>query len=75
MKLAVQPFTLVGATTRSGLLSAPLPDRFGQHYHPDFYSHRELAEIIQRSAPLLAVRTDEAGARFCRSECGTSGNQ
>jgi len=62
MKLAVKPFTLVGATTRSGLLSSPLRDRFGQHYHLDFYSHGELAEIIQRSAHLLGVRIDEAGA-------------
>ncbi len=38
MKLAVKPFTLVGATTRSGLLSHPLRDRFGQHFHLEFYS-------------------------------------
>ena len=62
MKLAVKPFTLVGATTRSGLLSSPLRDRFGQHYHLDFYSHRELAQIIQRSAHLLEVRIDDTGA-------------
>jgi holliday junction DNA helicase RuvB len=62
MKLAIKPFTLVGATTRSGLLSSPLRDRFGQHYHLDFYGHSELAEIIQRSAHLLEVRIDEAGA-------------
>jgi holliday junction DNA helicase RuvB len=62
MKLAVKPFTMVGATTRSGLLSAPLRDRFGQHYHLDFYSHDELAQIIQRSAQLLEVRIDQAGA-------------
>lgn len=62
MPLAVKPFTLVGATTRSGLLSAPLRDRFGQHFHLDFYSHDELAEIVARSARLLGVRVDEAGA-------------
>jgi holliday junction DNA helicase RuvB len=62
MKLAVKPFTLVGATTRSGLLSSPLRDRFGQHYHLDFYRHDELAQIIQRSAQLLAVRIDPSGA-------------
>ena len=50
MKLAVKPFTMVGATTRSGLLSSPLRDRFGQHYHLDFYTHSELTQIIQRSA-------------------------
>jgi holliday junction DNA helicase RuvB len=62
MKLAVKPFALVGATTRSGLLSSPLRDRFGQHYHLDFYSHGELAQIIQRSAHLLEVSIDQAGA-------------
>jgi len=46
---------LVGATTRSGLLSSPLRDRFGQHYHLDFYTHSELIQIIERSAHLLAV--------------------
>jgi holliday junction DNA helicase RuvB len=62
MKLAVKPFTMVGATTRSGLLSSPLRDRFGQHYHLDFYSHDELTEIIQRSAHLLEVRIAQEGA-------------
>jgi holliday junction DNA helicase RuvB len=62
MKLAVKPFTLVGATTRSGLLSSPLRDRFGQHYHLDFYSHGELAQIVQRSAHLLEVRIEPGGA-------------
>jgi holliday junction DNA helicase RuvB len=56
MKLAVKPFTMVGATTRSGLLSSPLRDRFGQHYHLKFYTYRALAQIIQRSADLLGVR-------------------
>jgi len=62
MKLAVKPFTMVGATTRSGLLSSPLRDRFGQHYHLEFYTHSELVQIIQRSADLLAVRIDSEGA-------------
>jgi Holliday junction DNA helicase RuvB len=62
MKLAVKPFTMVGATTRSGLLSSPLRDRFGQHYHLDFYDHGELTQIIQRSAHLLDVRIDHEGA-------------
>jgi Holliday junction DNA helicase RuvB len=61
MKLAVKPFTLVGATTRSGLLSHPLRDRFGQHFHLEFYSKEELAEIVRRSAHLLKVKIDEAG--------------
>jgi Holliday junction DNA helicase RuvB len=62
MKLSVNPFTLVGATTRSGLLSSPLRDRFGQHFHLDFYNHAELGEIVRRSAALLNVAIDEAGA-------------
>jgi holliday junction DNA helicase RuvB len=63
MKLAVNPFTLVGATTRSGLLSSPLRDRFGQHFHLDFYTHEELGEVIRRSARLLKVSIDDGGAR------------
>jgi len=63
MKLAVNPFTLVGATTRSGLLSSPLRDRFGQHFHLDFYTHEELGEVVRRSARLLRVSIDDAGAR------------
>jgi holliday junction DNA helicase RuvB len=62
MKLAVKPFTLVGATTRSGLLSSPMRDRFGQHFHLDFYQKSELTEIVRRSARLLEVQTDDAGA-------------
>jgi Holliday junction DNA helicase RuvB len=63
MKLAVNPFTLVGATTRSGLLSSPLRDRFGQHFHLDFYTPEELGEVVRRSARLLKVPIDDAGAR------------
>jgi holliday junction DNA helicase RuvB len=62
MKLAVKPFTLVGATTRSGLLSAPMRDRFGQHCHLDFYQKSDLTEIVRRSARLLEVKTDDEGA-------------
>jgi Holliday junction DNA helicase RuvB len=61
MKLAVKPFTLVGATTRSGLLSHPLRDRFGQHFHLEFYGKDDLAEIVRRSARLLKVRLDDEG--------------
>ncbi len=63
MKLAVKPFTLVGATTRSGLLSSPLRDRFGQHFHLEFYAHDELSEIVRRSAHLLGVKVHDEGAR------------
>jgi holliday junction DNA helicase RuvB len=62
MRLAVKPFTLIGATTRSGLLSSPLRDRFGQHFHLDFYDRTDLSEIIRRSARLLNVRLDDQGA-------------
>jgi Holliday junction DNA helicase RuvB len=62
MKLAVNPFTLVGATTRSGLLSSPLRDRFGQHFHLDFYTREELQKIVGRSARLLKIAIDEGGA-------------
>ncbi|HUY28003.1 MAG TPA: Holliday junction branch migration DNA helicase RuvB [Candidatus Binataceae bacterium] len=62
MKLAVNPFTLVGATTRSGLLSSPLRDRFGQNYHLEFYNHAELTEIVARSARLLKIAVDADGA-------------
>jgi len=61
MKLAVKPFTLVGATTRSGLLSSPLRDRFGHHYHLDFYEAGELGEIVRRSARLLKTQIEDEG--------------
>jgi len=63
MKLAVKPFTMVGATTRSGLLSSPLRDRFGQHYHLDFYVQADLAEIVLRSARLLDMSIGDDGAQ------------
>ncbi len=62
MKLAVNPFTLVGATTRSGLLSSPLRDRFGQSYHLEFYRREDLALIVRRSARLLKIDIDDGGA-------------
>lgn len=62
MPLAVKPFTLIGATTRSGMLSAPLRDRFGQHFHLEFYNRSELTEIVRRSAHLLKVDIDAEGA-------------
>lgn len=63
MKLAVKPFTLVGATTRSGLLSSPLRDRFGQHFHLEFYACEDLSEIVSRSARLLGVVVEDESAR------------
>lgn len=55
-------FTMVGATTMTGLLSGPLRDRFGLVYHLDFYSPQDLKTIILRSAEILDVPIDEAGA-------------
>jgi len=63
IKLDLSAFTLVGATTRSGLLTNPLRDRFGIIFHLDFYSVEELKTIVERSAAILNVGIDEAGAR------------
>ncbi len=60
--LPVQPFTLVGATTRKGLLSSPLRERFGLNFELDFYTVADLTLIVRRSAGLLGVRLDEAAA-------------
>ncbi|MDA8164579.1 MAG: Holliday junction branch migration DNA helicase RuvB [Desulfobacteraceae bacterium] len=62
VKMELPRFTLVGATTRAGLLTPPLRDRFGVVLRLDFYSPEELVAIVKRSAALLAIETDEAGA-------------
>ncbi|HET8766963.1 MAG TPA: Holliday junction branch migration DNA helicase RuvB, partial [Pedococcus sp.] len=59
--LELPPFTVVGATTRAGLLPAPLRDRFGFTGHLDFYATDDLVTILHRSARLLDVSADEAG--------------
>jgi Holliday junction DNA helicase RuvB len=59
--LDVEPFTLVGATTRSGLLTGPLRDRFGFVAHLDFYEPAELEQVLARSAAILGVRIDSDG--------------
>ena len=61
IKLDLQPFTLVGATTRAGMLTNPLRDRFGIVARLEFYTAEELARIVHRSAGLLAVPIDPAG--------------
>ena len=58
----VEEFTLVGATTRAGLLTAPLRDRFGVVHHLEFYTEKELQTIIMRSADVLNVEIDPQGA-------------
>ena len=69
IKLDLQPFTLVGATTRAGLLTSPLRDRFGISQRLEFYNHQDLAAIITRSADILNVSIDPDGANelACRS--------
>jgi Holliday junction DNA helicase RuvB len=59
--LDIAPFTLVGATTRAGLLPAPLRDRFGFTAHLDFYQPEELSVIVRRSAGLLGTRIEDGG--------------
>ena len=62
INMPLRPFTLVGATTRPGLLSAPLRDRFVMREHLDFYSRDDLAEIVRRSAVKLDMPMDDATA-------------
>ena len=62
IKLDLPPFTLIGATTRAGLLTSPLRDRFGITQRLEFYNSQDLAAIITRSAHILNVPIDEAGA-------------
>ncbi|HEV3067893.1 MAG TPA: Holliday junction branch migration DNA helicase RuvB, partial [Streptosporangiaceae bacterium] len=70
--LEIAPFTLVGATTRAGLLPAPLRDRFGFTAHLDFYEAAELEVIIRRSASLLGVTlSEDGGTEIARRSRGT----
>lgn len=72
IKFNLKAFTLIGATTRAGLLSAPLRDRFGISLHLDFYSQKDLASIVKRSAKLLGIPIDEKGAlEIARRSRGT----
>ena len=72
IKLDLQPFTLVGATTRAGMLTNPLRDRFGIVARLEFYSAQELTQIVTRSAGLLDVPVDPAGAlEIARRSRGT----
>jgi len=72
IKLELQPFTLVGATTRAGMLTNPLRDRFGIVARLEFYSAEELALIVRRSAGLLNVAADDEGAfEIARRSRGT----
>jgi Holliday junction DNA helicase RuvB len=62
LKYALRPFTLVAATTRPGMLSGPLRERFGIFHHLDFYSEAELIRIVTRSASILGASIEPAGA-------------
>jgi Holliday junction DNA helicase RuvB len=63
IKLDLPPFTLVGATTRAGLLTSPLRDRFGIVQRLEFYSPEDLTHIVERSAAILGIETEHDGAR------------
>jgi Holliday junction DNA helicase RuvB len=72
IKFHLKPFTLVGATTRSGLLTSPLRSRFGMFYHLDFYRVDDLSQIVKRSARLLNMNLEsEAVAEIARRARGT----
>jgi Holliday junction DNA helicase RuvB len=72
IKIDLPPFTLVGATTRAGLLTSPLRDRFGIVQRLEFYGQQDLQRIVERSAGILGVPADEAGAaRIAERSRGT----
>ncbi|MCJ7452681.1 MAG: Holliday junction branch migration DNA helicase RuvB [Steroidobacteraceae bacterium] len=72
IKIDLPPFTLVGATTRAGLLTSPLRDRFGIVQRLEFYGGEDLQRIVERSARILGVPVDEAGAaRIAQRSRGT----
>ena len=72
VKLPLQPFTLIGSTTRAGLLTAPLRSRFGIVHRLDFYTDENLDEIVRRSARILGVAISDAAAReIARRSRGT----
>jgi Holliday junction DNA helicase RuvB len=70
MQIDIAPFTLIGATTRTGLLSNPLRDRFVAHLHFDFYNPEDITKILKNNAKKLEVKMDEEAfdlmARCCR---------
>ena len=63
VNLGIQPFTLIGATTKFGMLSAPLRDRFGSVYRLNFYSDSEMADILYRSTKILKINSDNEGIK------------
>ena len=72
VRLPLPRFTLVGATTRTGLLTSPLRDRFGVQFRLEYYSQEELEEVIRRSAAVLSIQIDSGGRReIARRSRGT----
>jgi Holliday junction DNA helicase RuvB len=72
INLPLKRFTLIGSTTRVGMLSNPLRDRFGHPYHLDYYTEQELAQVVRRSARILEVKIDDEGAgEIARRSRGT----
>jgi len=72
MRIPLRPFTLVAATTRPGMLSSPLRERFGIFHHLDFYSVEDLCSIVLRSASILSAAVEPAGAEaIARRSRGT----
>ncbi|EHQ3793831.1 TPA: Holliday junction branch migration DNA helicase RuvB [Listeria monocytogenes] len=72
VRLDLPPFTLIGATTRAGLLSAPLRDRFGVIDHLEFYTEEQLTEVVLRTSNILDTKIDDLGAReIARRSRGT----
>ncbi len=72
ISISINPFTLVGATTRTGLLSSPLRDRFGIFIHLDFYNQHDLVEVLVRSSQILKIKiTSDAAEQIARRSRGT----
>ena len=72
VNLSIQPFTLIGATTRYGMVSSPLRDRFGSVHRLDFYDNTAMMDIVRRSARILEIETDEDGVvEIARRSRGT----
>lgn len=67
VRIDLPKFTLIGATTRLSLLSAPLQDRFGAHFHLDYYSPEEVAKIIQQKAEILKIKIDDKSSKLLAS--------
>lgn len=69
LRLALEKFTVIGATTRLSLLSSPLRDRFGSVYHLNFYNEDEIGDIVKRSAGLLQIPIDDPTSQVIATRC------